>query len=373
VSCGIRLFPHIKGFFNPFFPSSAVAPEEYRDYVTSKNLDVRPIRNMIMRLLSLILTLTMMAACSCAYNQNLSTEQKPVAYVAKGLEGSPLNSYAPVFVSHGHRRPYNRIGQVTAAYNDRGTVDVFPNPEKPVIYYLIKKFSTAKGEYTNLLYRVQFPQIPFSIIPFHLSAGYNVGVMVAVTLDREKRPVLVTSVQTCGCYAAIIPTNYLSPESLPPKWKHDTLEVYGEKLPALIDYGKSSDPKLLVHLRPATHRVMNLEVVDAASLNNPVIWSPIQTPLQDMNDLERIPVAGGTTSFYYHTWPLKGHVKDSVKPWESLFLSIISLDFFVGADKAYADSAVTGNPFYTSLKPWNRKASNMWDFAGFLKFWGWRL
>ena len=33
----------------------------------------------------------------------------------------------------------------------------------------------------------------------------------------------------------------------------------------------------------------------------------------------------------------------------------------------------TKNPFYTSLKPWNREASDMWDFATFLKFWGWRL
>ena len=118
---------------------------------------------------------------------------------------------------------------------------------------------------------------------------------------------------------------------------------------------------------------MRLEVVNAASRKDPAIWSFMDAPLQDMNDLERIPVAGGTTNFYYNTWPLKGHVKDSVKPWESLFLSIISFDLFVGADKAYADSTVTGNPFYTSLKPWNRKASNMWDFSGFLKFWEWRL
>jgi hypothetical protein len=33
----------------------------------------------------------------------------------------------------------------------------------------------------------------------------------------------------------------------------------------------------------------------------------------------------------------------------------------------------TSNPFYTSLKPWNRKASDMWNFTEFLEFWGWRL
>jgi hypothetical protein len=62
-----------------------------------------------------------------------------------------------------------------------------------------------------------------------------------------------------------------------------------------------------------------------------------------------------------------------VKLWESLFLSLISMDMFVGADKVYADPRETGNPFYTSLKFWNRNSSDMWNFPGFLQFWGWRL
>jgi hypothetical protein len=70
---------------------------------------------------------------------------------------------------------------------------------------------------------------------------------------------------------------------------------------------------------------------------------------------------------------LKGHVKGAVKPLETLFMSLISLDLFVGADKAYVDTSQTENPFYTSLKPWRRKDSDMWDFFGFLWYWGWRL
>ncbi len=40
---------------------------------------------------------------------------------------------------------------------------------------------------------------------------------------------------------------------------------------------------------------------------------------------------------------------------------------------SFLGSEITQNPFYTSLKPWNRKASDMWNFAHFLQFWGWRL
>jgi hypothetical protein len=43
-------------------------------------------------------------------------------------------------------------------------------------------------------------------------------------------------------------------------------------------------------------------------------------------------------------------------------LSLPSLDLFVGADKIYADPEVSGNPFYTSLKPLRRDDSNMWFF-----------
>jgi hypothetical protein len=41
--------------------------------------------------------------------------------------------------------------------------------------------------------------------------------------------------------------------------------------------------------------------------------------------------------------------------------------------RIYGDGRKTGNPFYTSLKPWNRTASDMGNFAGYLKFWGRRL
>ena len=88
---------------------------------------------------------------------------------------------------------------------------------------------------------------------------------------------------------------------------------------------------------------------------------------------EQIYIDSHHTSFYHQKGLLKGYVKGSVKPLESIFLSLLSLDFFVGTDKVYADHRESGNPFYTSLKPWNRNASDMRNFAAFLEFWGWQL
>jgi len=133
------------------------------------------------------------------------------------------------------------------------------------------------------------------------------------------------------------------------------------------------NPKLLIYLRPGVHRVMDIAVVDEGTIKKSTHFTIIPASLKPMQELERIPIDSRTTSFYYNKGVLKGHVKGSVKPWESIFLSLPSLDFFVGSDKIYGDRKETENPFYTSLKPWNREASDMWDFVTFLKFWGWRL
>jgi len=224
-----------------------------------------------------------------------------------------------------------------------------------------------------LIYRVHFPKVPFSLIPFYLSAGSNVGLLVVITLDSAQRPVLVTTVGTCGCYLAIVPTSFLPDDALPVKWQDKPLDIYGEILPARLSYPNRNNSKLLIHIRPGVHRVMDLEVMDEKNIKASPLFTIIPAPLRPIRELEQIPLDGITTSLYHNTGVLKGHVKGSIKPWESIFLSLLSLDVFVGTDKAYGDSKETGNPFYTSLKPWNRKASDMWDFEAFLKFWGWRL
>ena len=69
----------------------------------------------------------------------------------------------------------------------------------------------------------------------------------------------------------------------------------------------------------------------------------------ELDALKKLPLEdGGLTSLYYSDWPLSGHVKGAIKPWESLLLSVVSLDFFVGMDKEYGDTQESGNPFYTS-------------------------
>jgi hypothetical protein len=315
----------------------------------------------------------LLVVCGCAHHRQITPESTRSIYgVPKGGD-DPASSFAPLFLTYDYENPYNRIGRPSAIRDEEGRERIFVDADKPAMYYLVRRFTTDKGAYTNYIYRVHFPEVPFSVIPFHLTAGDNVGLMIVVTTDAENRPLLVTTVHTCGCYRATVPTSHLRPDALPEDWEEKPLDVYGEELPWRLDYGMMKSPRLLVHLRPAVHRVMHLEVVEEADVHDGTVFPIIETPLVPMDALKRIPLNGETTSFYHDRGLLKGHVKGSVKWWESMFLSWISFDLFVGADKVYADSKVTGNPFYTSLKPWNRDSSDMWDFARFLQFWGWRL
>ena len=308
----------------------------------------------------------------CAHHYALPQEAQQWAYRVDTPFESGVMPWAPVFIVYGHAQEYNRIGRPTIRIDDDGRELVFVDPDHPSIYYMQRSFTTTKAAYTNEIYRVHFPEVPYNFGPFNLTAGKNVGVLVVVTLDEQNRPVLVTSVGTCGCYKAFVPTQYLPADALPRDWTGQRQKVYGEDLPRMLSLEGYRQPRFVVHLRPQVHRVMDLEVLDDAQLSSQRFLSvPMQSYPMDL--LNRLPADGDFKSFYHQEGVLKGHVKGSMKPFESLFMSLISLDFFVGMDKAYADPAQTGNPFYTSLKPWRRSDSNMWDFARFLSYWGWRL
>jgi hypothetical protein len=320
----------------------------------------------------LLLAAVLCLLWGCAHHQPLPEESRHWVYQARGAGQPIVERWAPAFVAYGHSDPFNRIGQPTVRLANDGDKEIYVDPQTPVIYYMERPFSTEKASYTNLIYRVHFPEVPFSLIPFNLTAGKNVGLLVVVTLDRRGRPVLVTSVGTCGCYKAIVPTEYLARDAFPADWVAEPLDIYGEHLPPILKFTGIADPRILVFLRPGVHRVMDLAVRDASDLAADR-FRVVAMRVEAMDRLERLPADGGTTSFYHDAGVLKGHVKGSVKPWETLFMSLISLDLFVGTDKAYADTSRTGNPFYTSLKPWRRQDSNMWDFVRFLRYWGWRL
>jgi hypothetical protein len=321
--------------------------------------------------LFLVLCLVMLVS-GCAGRSDRAAQGTQVLSVRTTPASSLTETFSPSFVLQGAAAPHNRIGRVDAVGRDgRGEVRI--TTDQPVVYAGMFPFATPKDRYINLVYRVHFPEIPFSLIPFYLGAGDNVGLLVILTLDAQHRLLLVTTANTCGCYAVTIPTETLSPDVYPDNWPKTSLTVYGETLPARLPLMQEQE-QLQVVVRADVHRVMDLRMVPKEI---PAPGTAQEVAFDAIDTLKRLPLTDGTyTSMYYQQWPLTGHVKGAIKPWESLFLSLVSLDFFVGMDKEYdgsPGSQLRANPFYTSLKPWNRRASDMNDFAAYLLFNGWNL
>ena len=313
-----------------------------------------------------VLILLLLAGCAAAPPRNL---QAPRAYVVAPDDPRPAARYAPIVVS-ADGRAYNRLGTPAARLGAKGREEVYVDPAWPTFYVRQRGFEAGGRPYTNFIYRLHFQKVPF----LHLTSGKNGGLFIIVTVAQDGHPLLITTVHTCGCYLAFVPTSYLPATAWPPGWRREGQRVFGIRLPGILQYPETFTPELrpVIFLRDATHRVADIKLgrMDTPGSGQVVI----EAGLRPLEDLDHLPLADGReTSFFHARGFHRGYVKNAFKPFELLLMSWWVLDPHVGVDKRYGERHASGTVFYTSLWPWNRSASDMWDFAAFLRFWGWRL
>jgi len=313
-------------------------------------------------LLALLLGL-FLTACA-APGLRTAAGGRPPAYIIQP-DAPLLARFAPVIVPADIRYPFNRIGTPAAGYSPQGKEEISVNPAVPTVYVQQRDFTSRGHRYTNLIYRFHFERVPL----LHLTSGRNGGLLVIITLNQQQQAVLITTVHSCGCYLAIVPTSHLPASAYPAHWDARSQRVFGITLPGRLDYPQGFHP--LISLRHATHRVTAMRTVNRQRLSDRYRLLPVKTAA--MQQLHRLPLGTGRTSFFHTTGPDKGYVKGAYKPFELLLMSWWMLDTHVGMDKDYGNRQETGTTFYTSLRPWKRRASDMWPFASFLDFWGWRL
>ncbi len=302
------------------------------------------------------------------------TADLAVYAVAQQDEDALAARLAPLFVVAGQDQPANLIGTPAARRDQAGCVQVFVDPALPSVYFQEQTFSTSQGTYTNLIYRVHFPEVPFSLLPLHLTAGKNGGLFVVITINDQEEPVLVTTLHTCGCYLAIIPTSFLPETAYPSGWRAAGQRIYGVALPGRIAFAAGVAPRLKVEIviRDGDHRVADVRPLGADE--NTAGYPLRHLTLRPMADLQALPLDGGaSTSFFEEQGSSRGYVKESHKPLERLLMSWWALDPRVGEDKALGPAEETGVTLYTSLKPWARRQSDLWHFADFLHYWGWEF
>lgn len=293
------------------------------------------------------------------------------AYVVEGNEDL-VHRFAPVFLIEHDEISRNKIGTPSVRLDDRGREEVFIDSSHPTIYTQMETFDTGKGHYTNLIYRIHFEENPFTLVPLNVGAGKNVGAIAVVTLNQEEQPVWLTTVQSCGCYHAIIPTDFLPESAYPDGWDPAGIEVYGEHLPALLPLKDAAgDARLVVSIRGDSHRCMGAAVrpLEAVKAGYPLAnadAAPVET-------LKALPLPdGGETSFYHTKGHRKGLVKGAYKPLETMLFGIWAWDHNVGQDREYGAKESVGRRFYTTLFFARKKDADMWHFARYLEHNGWK-
>jgi len=280
-------------------------------------------------------------------------------------------SFSPIFLVEENHLSHNRIGSPAAEVTESGKERIFISSEVPAIFVQNFPFTTENESYINFVYRVHFKEVP----ALHLTRGKNVGLLIIITVNKSKEPVLVTSAHTCGCYLSFLPTSFLPKTAFPENWDINGQKVFGEHLPAILDLTPfsltESDHRISLAIKGDTHRVMDIKYNNAQNLLTK--YDVIYTPLRPMEDLQSIPLGSSTTSFFETDGSRAGYVKGSYKPLERTLMSWWSFDLRVGEDKKYSPMKKTGPIFYTSIKYWDRENSDMRNFPRFLKHWGWNL
>lgn len=324
------------------------------------------------QLLKIVTVITFLLLAGCAsldFEENLPRQ----AFVASGAD--EFSRYMPIVVSERPRESYNRIGR-PEMFKQGDKQQLRINPDVAVVYTEKRLFETTNGQYTNLIYRLHFEKVPFSLLPFNLTTGKNVGLLLVVTLNTEQQPVLVTTVHTCGCYLAIQPTNYLPESAYPENWDTHQQSVYGAVLPGLLKLDGADDDRLVIYLQDETHRVNHMDVLPLNRVMTQYALQPLM--LRPMSDLDELSGVGKSDADQFESMfetggAGRGYVRDVSKPFEFLLVSWWALDSRVGVDKRYGTAGDDGPGFYTSIKPWARQTSDMRDFPRFLNYWGWHL
>ena len=285
-----------------------------------------------------------------------------LAYIPKAAkleenqEAALLRRHAPVFVVRESENAVNRIGTPEIRH-EFGRDRVLVNPASPRIYAQVRHDRIGATPVLQLLYRVHFEAVPLASKVF-FEAHRNAGVLAIVTLTEHKRqPIFFSTVHTCGCFLALLPTDRLPREALPDNWPKNTKRVTGKTLPAIVKYPKSAQARLAVRLEPKTHRIEHIETI----ATQPRIPREI-VPLHSMKELHRLKVVGGggrRGSFFHTSGPLRGYVRGAWSPIEGLTVGALLLDPMLGSDKDFGDPEITSTRFYTSIWPWEREVSRL--------------
>ncbi len=197
--------------------------------------------------------------------------------------------------------------QATAADHwgkvERTGSDVVIDPQQPLIYWYCDHLFRGSEPLLRINYVIWYPRRDGGITPWMERGRYD-GLTIGVTLAADGRPLVVESMNNCGCYLQFFPGAALPPPR-PVPFAPDPLVP--QELPE-----SAANQRLAVYVNAGWHQVIRLAAValpgDAGSYQ-----------LADYRDLEQLPGPDGEiTSLFDGDGLLPG--SERVERW--LFFSM---------------------------------------------------
>ncbi len=322
------------------------------------------------RLATLCVTAWVLFLTGCTHSP-VNTFNQTSLYLPPAPASIPA-THTPTFLIRDAAQIFNKIGSPSVGTGNGKNPEIHVDPEKPAAYFEAQEFTTKNGLYTNLIYRIHFQEVPLGWSSLNLTAGRNPGLLFIYTLDKDGALLLITTVHTCGCYLAFFPAEVMPHHMLPKTWSADPQSVYGYTLPSSLKMPKESvDSRITFTIESETHRISGVTVTDDTTRH--AFPQQVNMQLKPMLELYYLSNQDKTVSFFEIEGSRLGYVKDNTKILERLLISWWAFDPQVGEDKAYSIHDKSDTVFYTSLKFWARKASDLKDIPNFLEYWGWRL
>jgi len=339
-------------------------------------------RSAWVRMLALLACVVGLGACAATGATSVRDTGQVWDFVPSGCE-SPRKSSASDAAALGCRAPTLRVEAAEHAYNRIGTPELYVgwlnglrarvDPSRPALFVEERDDVIAGRPVRQLVYRFHFEKIPLRFSRYFFEAHKNPGLMVVLTEDTATGKILfVSTVHTCGCYFAVVPTDAVDPAWLPEDWS-DPQRLYGQLLPGVLRSDEVARG-LRITLESYGHRVRAIQ----AGSSGEGADRQVELPLLPMQRLDELPIEGrdGESGSFFYTEGLllRGKVRGAWNPMEGLTaFGWLSLDPTVGMDKRLGDPEQTGTRFYTLLPFWMHEESRLDRMDPLLRALGFRL
>jgi hypothetical protein len=181
-------------------------------------------------------------------------------------------NFAPVLVQQ-QATPADHWGEVERTGGGIGI-----DPDRPLVYWYLDHLFQGTEPLLRINYVIWYPRRDGGITPWIERGRYD-GLTIGVTLAADGRPLLVQSMNNCGCYHQFFPGAELPPPR-PVPFAPDPLVPQALPEPA-------PGQRLAVYVNAGWHQVIRLAAVDPPT-------APPSYALADYRDLEQLPGPDGT-------------------------------------------------------------------------------